>query len=82
MFEIIKEVIIQWDPIGLMGFSPLDEYDDECCLIFNELKKKQEALDKIIYKVFSDNFEEAFQADLVKCTEIATEIERKTGKTD
>ena len=77
MFEIIKEVVAKWDPIGLMEFAPPDEYDDECRLIFDEFAKKQESLDKIIYKVFKDNFGEEFQADLGNCLEVATEIKNR-----
>ena len=42
MLEIIKEIVTEWDPVGLMVFAPSDEYDDECCLIFNEFVKMQE----------------------------------------
>lgn len=80
MLEIIKEVVSKWDPIGLMEFAPSDEYDDECCLIFNEFAKTQESLGEIIYKVFKDNFGEEFRADLKKCLEIATEIESRVSK--
>lgn len=80
MLEIIKEVVAEWDPIGLMGFAPLDEYDDECCLIFNEFIQTQESLDKIIYKVFKDNFGEEFQADLENCIEVAAKIESRISK--
>lgn len=80
MFEIIKEIIYEWDPIGLMEFAPLDEYDYECCLIFEEYTKKQESLSSIIYKVFKDNFGEEFQVDFKKCSEVAFKIEnKKTG---
>ena len=80
MLEIIKEVIFKWDPIGLMEFAPPDEYDDECCLILNEFAQTQESLGEIIYKVFKDNFGEAFQADLDNCLEVATEIESRISK--
>lgn len=80
MLEIIKEVIVKWDPIGLMKFAPSDEYDDECYLIFNEFAETQESLGKIIYNVFKDNFGEEFQADLGKCVEVATEIESRVSK--
>lgn len=41
MFEIIKEVIVKWDPFGLMEFAPSDEYDDECRMILDEFSKKK-----------------------------------------
>ena len=80
MLEIIKEVVAEWDPIGLMEFAPLDEYDDECCLIFNEFTQTQESLGRVIHKVFKDNFGEEFQADLENCLEVAAEIERRISK--
>lgn len=80
MLEIIKEIVTEWDPIGLMGFAPSDEYDDECCLIFNEFVKMQEPLGEIMYKVFKDNFGEVFQADMEECLEAAAEIESRVSK--
>lgn len=77
MLEVIREIVIKWDPIELMDFAPLDEYDNECYLIFKEFAKKKESLDKIIYKVFKDSFGEVFQADLEKCMEVAAEIENR-----
>lgn len=80
MFEIIKEVIVKWDPIGLMGFAPPDEYDDECQLIFDKFTKKQELLDMIIYDIFNKSFGDAFQDDLSTCQKVATEIENRISK--
>lgn len=77
MFEIIKDIIVKWDPIGLMEFAPPDEYDNECHLIFEALIKKQASLGKIIYDVFIDNFGEEFQVDLAKCMDVAAEIENR-----
>ena len=79
MFDIIKEIIVKWDPIGLMEFAPPDEYDNECQLILDRFIKKQESLGKIIYDVFSNNFDEEFKQDLSNCIEIATEIENRIG---
>lgn len=28
MFEIVKEVFLLWDPYGVVGFGPNNEYDD------------------------------------------------------
>lgn len=75
MFEIIKETIIKWDPIGLMGFAPLDEYDDECNLIFDAFIQKQGSLGQVIYDVFDNSFGESFRDDLSKCMEVGAEIE-------
>ena len=49
MLEIIKDIIVKWDPIGLMEYAPPDEYDNECHLILEALIKKQASLGKIIY---------------------------------
>lgn len=80
ILEIIKEVVAKWDPIGLMEFAPPDEYDNECCLIFDEYAKEKGSLGKTIYNVFKDSFGEEFQVDLSKCIEIATEMEERTSK--
>ena len=77
MFEIIKEVIVKWDQIGLMEFAPSDEYDDECRMILDEFSKKKEPLGTIIYKVVKDNFGEIFQAESETCLKIAAEIEKR-----
>lgn len=74
MLEIIKKAIIEWDPIGLMKFAPIDEYNEECQLIFQEFSKNQEALGKVIYNTFKTSFSEAFHEDLNTCIKIATEI--------
>lgn len=79
MLEIIKKVINEWDPIGLMEFAPQDEYDDECLLIFQEFSKNQESLGKVIYDTFNKSFGEAFQDNLTNCIKIAEEIEKKTS---
>ena len=72
MFNIIKEVIVKWDPIHLMGFAPQDEYDYECQLILDRFVKGQEILGEIIY--------EEFRIDISKCMEIAEEMEGRIGK--
>ena len=74
MFNIIKEVIVKWDPIHLMGFAPQDEYDYECQLILDRFVKGQEILGEIIYEVFRESFGEEFRIDISKCMEIAEEI--------
>ena len=32
MFEVIREIIVKWDPIGLMDIAPPDEYDSSVVL--------------------------------------------------
>ena len=80
MFEIIREIVVKWDPIGLMNIAPPDEYDSECRIIYDGLKRKNVPLGKTIYEVFKDRFGETFQADLSKCQQIATEIENRINK--
>lgn len=80
MFNIIKEVIVKWDPIYLMGFAPKDEYDYECQLILDRFVKGQEILGEIIYEVFRESFGEEFRIDISKCMEIAEEMEGRIGK--
>ena len=75
MFEIIKNVIIKWDPISLMEFAPPDEYDQECTDIFQAYTEKRKPLSEIIYDVFTEAFEDEFKDDISKCTAIANEIE-------
>ena len=80
MFNIIKEVIVKWDPIHLMGFAPKDEYDYECQLILDRFVKGQEILGEIIYEVFRESFGEEFRIDISKCMETAEEMEGRIGK--
>ena len=75
MFEIIKNIIVKWDPISLMEFAPPDEYDQECTDIFQAYTKKCKPLCEIIYDVFSEAFGHEFKDDISKCTEVADEIE-------
>lgn len=75
MFDIIKNVIVKWDPISLMEFAPPDEYDQECTDIFQAYTEKEKPLREIIYDVFTNAFEDEFRDDISKCAEIAYEIE-------
>ena len=77
MLEVIKSIVVKWDLIGLMEFAPLDEYDDECMMIYIKYIQSYESLGKIIYDVFNDSFGEAFQEDYSKCMQIAMTIESK-----
>ena len=81
MFEIIKNVIVKWDPISLMEFAPPDEYDQECTDIFQAYTQKCKPLCEIIYDVFTEAFEDEFKDDISKCAEIADEIENLLKKT-
>ena len=75
MFEIIKNVILKWDPISLMEFAPPDEYDQECADIFQAYTEKRKPLGEIIYDVFTEAFGDEFKDDISKCAVIADEIE-------
>lgn len=75
MFEIIKNVIVKWDPISLMEFAPQDEYDQECAEIFQAYTEKIKPLREIIYDVFTNAFEDEFKDDISTCAKIANEIE-------
>lgn len=71
----IKEIIIAWDPIGLIySGAPNNEYDYEISQIANSINDKItiDALAKTIYKVFSDSFgKDTFNNDFDECLKIA-----------
>ena len=75
MFEIVKKVIVKWDPIFLMDLAPSDEYDTECIDIVKEYNGRLKPLNEIIYNVFVNAFGAEFKEDISRCTEIADEIE-------
>ena len=75
MFEIIKNVILKWDPISLMEFAPPDEYDQDCTDIFQAYTEKSKSLSEIIYDVFTEAFGDEFKDDISMCAAIADEIE-------
>lgn len=75
MFEIIKNVIVKWDPISLMEFAPQDEYDQECSEILQAYTEKIKPLREIIYDVFTNAFGDEFKYDITTCDKIANEIE-------
>lgn len=80
MFEIVKQVIDEWDPIGLLSIhSPKDEYDIETEKIveqINILKPNDVAdLSKIISGVFIEMFdEELFDKSYNECEIISNKI--------
>ena len=75
MFEIVKKVIVKWDPIFLMDFAPPDEYDTECIDIVKEYNGRLKPLKKIIYDVFINAFGDEFKESISECTKVADEIE-------
>lgn len=79
----IKNVINNWDPIGLLEFSPDDEYSHE----INEIEKlvtKAKDSDELaegIYSVFHESFgDDIFRNSKKDCITIARLI-LNTGKT-
>ncbi len=73
ILDIIRTVIINWDPIQLMEFAPTDEYDDECKKIFDEYTTNKKTLETIIYEVFVNSFGEELPKDDVR--KVALNIE-------
>lgn len=74
-FEIVKKEIDKWDPIGLLSYAPLDEYDIECREIFSRIQNndaKQNGM--IIYKIFSEAFGATFDKSIDECVYIAKKI--------
>jgi hypothetical protein len=75
-FEIVKKIIDEWDPYGLLlAGSPLDEFDGESRSISNKISKENSVNDIaiIISKVFSNSFE-PFSVD--ECMNIAEKIKK------
>lgn len=77
--EYIKVVVDEWDPIDLLPFAPLDEYDSETEKVYNLIKNKAKVepqdLSEIIYNVFKEAFGSGiFLNNLKDCTYVANKI--------
>jgi len=73
-YNKIEKIINDWDPINLFPYSPPDEYRTEIEKIYNSCDKvcDKEALGRLIYKVFVDEFgDDVFKFNVNKCVEIA-----------
>lgn len=77
MFEKVKSVIDEWDPVGLLSsHCPPDEYDD----ISAELAKimtrniNVETLGNEIYNIFVRDFGGTFDKSAEECRSIAREL--------
>lgn len=77
MFEKVKSVIDEWDPVGLLSsHCPPDEYDD----ISAELAKimtrniNVETLGNEIYNIFVRDFGDTFDKSAEECRSIAREL--------
>lgn len=78
--EFIKDIINEWDPIGLFPMAPKDEYEDEINQITMMLQDRDLSIEKIeenIEKIFTKSFgEDLFYAftSKHKCREIAEKL--------
>ncbi|MGN0754930.1 MAG: DUF1871 family protein [Aristaeellaceae bacterium] len=75
--RFVEEVINHWDPIGLLSFSPDDEYHSECERI-QELLKQTNDIDELasgIYTVFVESFGiDVFEKSTSDCRCIAERL--------
>lgn len=85
LYDTVKEIINNWDPIGLLPYAPKDEYDKESatiCYYIEEMKQKggikEQELANMICSIFAINFgEDIFKQSFEKCLEIALKIKEK-----
>jgi len=77
-FIILKEIIDEWDPIGLLEtHSPLDEYDGETQKILSQISDDMNEFDiaTIIYNVFLASFNETvFLKSTNECIIVAKKV--------
>ena len=76
-FEIIKNIINNWDPIELLEHAPEDEYNDEILEISSRFVKEVNELVCVIYNVVKLSFGETFDKSLDDCYLIAENIIKK-----
>ncbi|MDI2586226.1 DUF1871 family protein [Psychrobacillus sp. NEAU-3TGS] len=56
-YQIVKEVINDWDPMNILSFSSEDEYDPEISRIVSRLPTASvEKLAVVIHEVFDEMF--------------------------
>ena len=70
-YEKIKQIIDEWDPIGLLVHAPIDEYSQECQKIAERISEtcSLELAGKVIYEVFSESFgNDTFDKNMYECT--------------
>lgn len=72
----VKIIIDQWDPIGLLTYSPSDEYDSESDKITKVLQQTNDVkiLGEEIYNVFKKSFGDVFIQSRNECKDIAHKI--------
>lgn len=80
-FNIVKKIINEWNPIGVLPYAPDDEYIQEINLICNKIEamdfdcNKEKYLSEEIFKIFQNQLDsEAFSFYLNDCLEIAIKI--------
>lgn len=71
LFKSVKQVIDEWDPIGLLDFAPDDEYSEECQQILENYCNDTNKLGEIIFNIFKNNFDDAFTQTKENCIDIA-----------
>ena len=77
--ESLTQIINDWDPIGLIAFSPQDEYLNEIKMIEKILttcdKNDTNFLANEIFKIFTNSFgSNVFTSQLDECISIAKKI--------
>ncbi len=75
----LTQIINEWDPIGIISFTPENEYQFEIKKIEDVLltcnKNDVEFLAKEIKKIFTESFgENIFTKQLAECEDIAKKI--------
>lgn len=73
-FEMIKQVIDEWDPIDLLSHAPADEYDSESRKILLKFQHNTEQNGTIIHEIFSKAFGTTFTKSVDECVCIAKKI--------
>lgn len=83
MQEIIETIINSWDPLGLLPYSPKDEYEKEVrsiCKLLSETKDVS-VLASGIYHIFIADFgKDIFDKKIDDCIPIAESIICEIGK--
>ncbi|WP_411342710.1 DUF1871 domain-containing protein [Paenibacillus sp. WLX1005] len=78
MVVSVKEIIDDWDPIGLLPYAPEDEYEVEIQWIEDYLRNNRNINeDKIaceIFDLFGKRFGDVFTANKATCEQIARKI--------
>ncbi|MCH5259570.1 MAG: DUF1871 family protein [Lachnospiraceae bacterium] len=75
----IAKIINDWDPIGFFPMAPKNEYANEIEKIYSFISSHPEThiqlLAEEINKIFLEAFErDIYNADMIQCTQIATQI--------